>query len=229
MHKVVPSLIIAGLLISGGIVSCGTSTESSSPETSVSASASPSPEITIPADQMDRLVPADARTIADPADPQATLVLFTDYQCPYCGMMDPLVQQAKDDYGDSVRIVVRNFPLPKHKNAEPAARAVEAAAEQGSLEEMAAVVFEHQQDWKNESNVDDIFAGYAEELGLDMEQFRSDYSSDAIKERVARDLQDAQELEVPGTPTLYLDGTAVQLETGAYSEIQKPLDNAVGK
>ena len=229
MHKAVPSLIIAGLLVSGGVVSCGTSGDSSSPDTSVSASASPSPEVTVPADQMDQLVPADARAITNPADPQATLVLFTDYQCPYCAMMDPLIQQAKADYGDEVRIVVRNYPLPKHKNAEPSARAVEAAAEQGKLEEMAAKVFEHQEDWKNESNVEEIFTGYAEELGLDIEQFKSDYSSDAIKERVARDLQDAQDLEVPGTPTLYLDGTAVQLETGAYSEIQKPLDNALGK
>ena len=210
-------------------MSCGTSEESSSPDTSVSASASPSAEVTVPADQMDKLAPADARTISDPADPQATLVLFTDYQCPYCAMMDPLIQQAKDDYGDSVRIVVRNYPLPKHKNAEPSARAVEAAAEQGKLEAMAAKVFEHQEDWKNESNVDDLFASYAEDLGLDMEQFRSDYSSDAIKERVARDLQDAQDLEVKGTPTLYLDGTAVQMQTGDYSEISGPLDNALGK
>jgi len=229
MHKVVPSLIIAGLLVSGGVVSCGTSGESSSPDTSVSASASPSPEVTIPADQMDQLVPADARTITDPANPQATLVLFTDYQCPYCAMMDPLVQQAKDDYGDSVRIVVRNFPLPRHKNAEPSARAVEAAAEQDKLEAMAAKIFEHQEDWKNESNVDELFTGYAEELGLDVEQFKADYSSDAVKERVARDLQDAKELEVPGTPTLYLNGTAVHLESGTYSEIQKSLDNALGR
>ncbi|MCC3267597.1 DsbA family protein [Arthrobacter gengyunqii] len=229
MHKAVPSLIIAGLLVSGGVVSCGTSGDSSSPDTSVSASASPSPEVTVPADQMDQMVPADARAITNPADPQATLVLFTDYQCPYCAMMDPLVQQAKADYGDEVRIVVRNYPLPKHKNAEPSARAVEAAAEQGKLEAMAAKVFEHQEDWKNESNVDDLFVSYAEDLGLDMEQFRSDYSSDAIKERVARDLQDAQDLEVKGTPTLYLDGTAVQMQTGDYSEISGPLDNALGK
>ena len=109
-------------------MSCGTSGESSSPDTSVSASASPSPEVTIPADQMDQLVPADARTITDPANPQATLVLFTDYQCPYCAMMDDLIQQAKADYGDQVRIVVRNYPLPRHQNAETSARAVEAAA-----------------------------------------------------------------------------------------------------
>ncbi|MCC3276189.1 DsbA family protein [Arthrobacter sp. zg-Y20] len=233
MRRVVPSLIIAGMLVGGGVVSCGTPAESPAPEASASVSASPSTsasaEVTVPADQMDKLVPSDARTITDPADPQATLVLFTDYQCPYCAMMDPLIQQAKADYGDQVRIVIRNYPLPKHQNAEPSARAVEAAAEQGKLEEMAAKVFEHQEDWKTESDVDGIFASYAEELGLNMDQFNADYSSDAIKDRVARDLQDAQDLQVKGTPTLYLDGQAVQLESGAYSEISEPLDNALAK
>ncbi|MFZ3454294.1 DsbA family protein [Arthrobacter sp. 7Tela_A1] len=225
MRKALPSLIIAGLLVSGGVVSCGTSSDSPSPSTSVSASA----EASLPADQMDKLVPADARTITDPADPQATLVLFTDYQCPYCAKMDTLIEQAKADYGDQVRIVVRNYPLPKHQNAEPSARAVEAAAEQGALEQMASKVFEHQQDWKSASNVDEVFAGYAKELGLDMDQFEADYNSDATKERVARDLKDAQDLQVKGTPTLYLDGQTLQLETGDYSEIQEPLDQALSK
>lgn len=223
MRRAVPSLLIAGLLVSGGVVSCGTSSESPAPETSVSASA----EFSIPADQMDRLVPSDARTITNPADPQATLVLFTDYQCPYCAMMDTLIQQAKADYGDQVQIVVRNYPLPKHQNAEPSARAVEAAAEQGAMEQMAAKVFEHQQDWKAESNVDDIFTGYAEELGLNLDQFRADYNSDAIRERVARDLQDAQDLSIQHTPTLLLNGKEIQLQSGAYSEIQEPLDAAL--
>ncbi|MER1996900.1 MAG: thioredoxin domain-containing protein [Arthrobacter sp.] len=222
MHKAVPSLLIAGVLVSGGVVSCGTSSEPAAPETSASAEAS------VPADQQDKLVPSDARTITTPEDPQATLVLFTDYQCPYCAMMNTLIEKVKADYGDQVEIVVRNYPLPKHQNAEPSARAVEAAAEQGALEQMAAKVFEHQQDWKNADDVDGIFAGYAEELGLDMDQFTADYNSDAIKDRVARDLQDAQDLQVKGTPTLYLNGQVLQLESGAYSEIQEPVDSALG-
>ena len=223
MHKAVPSLVIAGLLVSGGIVSCGTSAETPAPETSASA------EFSIPADQQDKLIPEDARTITNPADPQATLVLFTDYQCPYCAMMDTLIQQAKADYGDQVRIVVRNYPLSKHQNAEPSARAVEAAAEQGAMEQMAATVFEHQQDWKAASNVDELFTGYADRLGLNTEQFQADYNSDAVRDRVARDLQDAQDLQVQHTPTLLLNGQEVQLESGAYSEIQGPLDAALNK
>lgn len=176
---------------------------------------------------MDKVAPADARAISNPDNPEATLVLFTDYQCPYCAMMDSVIQQAQEDYGDSVRILVRNYPLPKHLNAEPAARAVEAAAEQGALEDMAAAVFEHQEDWKTADDVDGLFASYAEELNLDMDRFRTDYDSEAIKDRVAQDLQVAQDLELKGTPTLILNDQELQLETGEYSEIQEPLDQAL--
>ena len=223
MRRVLPSLLIAGLLVSGGVVSCGTPSDSPAPETSASVPAATA----VPTDRVDQVAPADARAIADPADPRATLVLFTDYQCPYCAMMDTLIQQAKNDYGDQVRILVRNYPLPKHQNAETSARAVEAAAEQGALEEMAAVVFEHQQDWKNQEDVEDLFVSYAGDLGLDTEQFRADYNSDALKERVARDLQDSQDLELPGTPSLVLDNEVLMLDSMDYSAIREQLDAAL--
>lgn len=223
MRKNILTFTSACLVAAGTLVSCAA--PNPAPEATVTAEAPA--QMTFSAEQMDQLAPADARVITNPADPQATLILFTDYQCPYCAMMDTLIQQAREDYGDSVRIVVRNYPLPKHQNAEPAARAVEAAAEQGALEEMAASVFEHQEDWKAESNVDDLFASYAEELNLDMDQFRADYESEAIRDRVARDLQDARDLQIQHTPTLILNDREIQLQTGAYSEIQAPLDQAL--
>ncbi|WP_066299472.1 DsbA family protein [Arthrobacter luteolus] len=221
MRRTVPSLVIASVLALGGVASCAA--PESAPETTATASAAPS----ISAEQLDIVAPADARAITNPADPQATLVLFTDYECPYCAKMDPLIQQAKEDYGDQVRILIRNYPLAKHVNAEPAAQAVEAAAEQGALEEMAGSIFERQADWAAEIDPDDTFAQYAEDLGLDVEKFRTDYSSDAIKARVAKDLEDAKALQVKGTPTLILDGQVLQLESVDYAELQEPLDEAL--
>ncbi|MCC9175861.1 DsbA family protein [Arthrobacter sp. zg-Y179] len=232
MRKSILALLIAWLLAVGTLVSCAASdSESSGGSATAEASASPSAETSIPADRMDQVAPADARAITDPADPKATLVLFTDYQCPYCAQMDTLIQQAKDDYGDEVRILVRNYPLPKHQNAAPAARAVEAAAEQGALEEMAASVFEHQEDWKalSTEEADDIFLSYAEDLGLDTEKFQADYKSDAIKDRVARDLEDAQDLQLRGTPSLILDNEMLELDSVDYGAIQEQLDAALNK
>ncbi|MCC3292123.1 thioredoxin domain-containing protein [Arthrobacter sp. zg-Y1110] len=228
MRKSILALLIAWLLAVGTLVSCAASDSESSGGTAT-AEASPSAETSIPADRMEQVAPADARAITDPADPKATLVLFTDYQCPYCAQMDTLIQQAKNDYGDDVRILVRNYPLPKHQNAAPAARAVEAAAEQGAQEEMAASIFEHQEDWKNESDVDDLFVSYAEDLGLDTEKFQADYTSDAIKDRVARDLEDAQDLQLRGTPSLILDNKMLELDSVDYGAIQEQLDAALNK
>ena len=221
MRRTVPSLVIASVLALGGVASCAA--PESAPETTATASAAPS----ISAEQLDIVAPADARAITNPADPQATLVLFTDYECPYCAKMDPLIQQANEDYGDQVRILIRNYPLAKHVNAEPAAQAVEAAAEQGALEEMAATIFEHQADWAAEIDPDETFAQYADDLGLNLEKFRADYSSEAIQARVAKDLQDAKSLQVKGTPTLILDGQVLQLKSVDYAELQEPLDEAL--
>ncbi|MCQ1988244.1 MULTISPECIES: thioredoxin domain-containing protein [unclassified Arthrobacter] len=230
MRKSILALLIAWLLAVGTLVSCAASdSESSGGTATAEASASPSAETSIPADRREQVAPADARAITDPADPKATLVLFTDYQCPYCAQMDTLIQQAKNDYGDEVRILVRNYPLPKHQNAAPAARAVEAAAEQGAQEAMAASIFEHQQDWKNQSDVDDLFVSYAEDLGLDTEKFQADYTSDAIRDRVVQDLEDAQDLQLRGTPSLILDDRILELDSVDYGAIQEQLDAALNK
>lgn len=218
-----PLLTLAGASLAAAVtlVSCA------APEPAPAENTAAATQVAVPAELTGSVAPADARAITDPADPRATLVLFTDYQCPYCAMMDELIQQAKEDYGDQVRILVRNYPLPKHQNAETSARAVEAAAEQGALEEMASTVFEHQQDWQDETDVEEVFAGYAEDLGLDAEKFRADYNSDAIKDRVARDLQDAQELQLPGTPSLVLNDQMLSLNSMDYADLQEQLDAAL--
>ncbi|MCC9146859.1 MULTISPECIES: thioredoxin domain-containing protein [unclassified Arthrobacter] len=230
MRKSILALLIAGLLAVVGLVSCTTSNSGQSGDTATAeASASPSAEVTVPADRMDQIAPADARAITDPANPEATLVLFTDYQCPYCAQMDSVIQEVKDNYGDRVRILVRNYPLPKHANAAPAAQAAEAAAEQGAFEEMSASIFEHQQDWKTLSaeEAEDLFVSYAEDLGLDTEKFRTDYSSEEIKNRVNKDLQDSQDLQLPGTPSLILDNRILELDAVDYGAIQEQLDAAL--
>ena len=222
MRKPLMTVASVCLVAAGTLVSC------SAPDSAPVESTATPTQITVPAELSDRLIPADSRVISNPADAQATLVLFTDYQCPYCAAMDELIQQAHEEYGDQVRIVVRNYPLPKHLNAAAAAQAVEAAAEQGALTEMSAYVFEHQKDWAAQSEgLEDLFVQYAQDLGLDTEQFRSDYSSQQIIDRVARDLQDARDLELPGTPTLILDGEVLQLKSVDYAELQESLESAL--
>lgn len=175
-----------------------------------------------------KLVPNNARVINDPAVPEATLVLFTDYQCPYCAHMDAVIQQAKNDYHDQLRIVVRNFPLSMHENSKAAAQAVEAAAEQDALEEISAYIFDNQDDWNGRrAGIAEVFINYAQKLHLDPTKFRADFASQKIKERVENDLQDALELGLEGTPTLVLDGRILAVDPTNYLTLQKPLDQSL--
>lgn len=174
------------------------------------------------------LIRADSREVNTPAGAKATLVLFTDYQCPYCAKMDGLIQKAKSDYPDKLRIVVRNYPLPMHQNAPLAAQAVEAAAEQGSLEPMAAAVFAGQQSWaKATAGQRETLTGYAQGLGLDMTKFEQDFSSAKIQERVSQDLQDATALGLRGTPSVVLNGKLLSVDSSDYTTLKLPIDQAL--
>ncbi|WP_052663862.1 DsbA family protein [Psychromicrobium lacuslunae] len=197
----------------------------SSPGASAALASPSKPSAELTAELMAKLVPEGTRVLNQPAQPKTTLILFTDYQCPYCAKMDGLIQRVKSDYRDQVRIVVRNFPLPMHHNAPLAAQAVEAAAEQGALEKMASMVFSKQKEWaKAQAGVVETFTSYAQQLGLQQSKFSADLNSAAIKARVAKDLQDATELGLQGTPSLVLEGKLLSVDSSDYSSVKGPID-----
>ncbi|MFJ3957161.1 DsbA family protein [Arthrobacter sp. NPDC090010] len=204
---------------------CGApSSATSTPSPSAPASTPEAPSAALLA----KLAPQNARTLSNPASPKATLVLFTDYQCPYCAKMDALMTRAVKEYGSQVKIVVRNFPLPMHQNAPLAAKAVEAAAEQGAQARMADALFTHQSEWaKSASGQAEAFTSYARTLGLDMERFTKDFTSAAVAQRVQRDLDDATELGLRGTPTLVLDGRLLEVDSSSYDTLKLPLDSVL--
>lgn len=174
------------------------------------------------------LIRADSRAITAPAEAKATLVLFTNYQCSYCAKMDVQIQRAKAEYADQVRIVVRNFPLPMHQNAPLAAQAVEAAAEQGAMEQMASAVFAGQQSWAKETEGQrEIMRGYARGIGLDLARFDADLASAKIRNRVDQDLQDATVLGLKGTPSVVLNGALLSVDSSDYSTLKTPIDEAL--
>lgn len=174
------------------------------------------------------LVRADSRIVNNPAEAKATLVLFTDYQCPYCAKMDTLINKAKDEYSGQLKIVVRNFPLAMHQNAPIAARAVEAAAEQNALTTMAEAVFKGQATWaKATDGQAQLLAEYARGLGLDMAKFEQDFTSAKIGDRVERDLQDATALGLRGTPSVVLNGKLLSVDSTDYNTLKTPIDRAL--
>lgn len=178
------------------------------------------------AEQTAAPVRADSQRLSAPADSKATFVEFLDFECEACGAMYPAVERLRQTYGDQVTFVVRYFPLPGHFNGDRAARAAAAAAQQGRFEAMYKKLFETQQQWgEQQEPLDDLFTSYAQDLGLNMEQYAADYNSQATRELIDRDIADGKALGVSGTPTLYIDHTPV--EPGTYEDLSAALSSAI--
>ena len=152
-------------------------------------------------------------------------VEFLDFECEACRAAFPAIEELRSTYGDRVSFVVRNFPL--HNNSVAAARAAEAAAEQGAFEEMYFRLFETQPEWGERSDSqEEVFFGFAEDLGLDMEAFRAVYDDPATIDKIERDEADGRALGVTGTPTFFLDGE--KLEPESFDDLVAAFDDALG-
>ncbi len=173
-----------------------------------------------------RLVREDSRIVGEEGSTDVTLVEFLDFECEACGAAYPLIEDLREKYGDQVTFVARYFPLPGHYNAERAARAVESAARQGKFVEMYQMMYETQGSWgEQQEPLDDLFRQYAEDLGLDMEQYDADYASAEVADRVQRDIDDGLELGVEGTPTFFLNGE--RLEPSSAEDFEKAIVDAL--
>ncbi|MBI5078152.1 MAG: thioredoxin domain-containing protein [Candidatus Yonathbacteria bacterium] len=138
--------------------------------------------------------------------PKATLVEYSDFQCPACGAYYPLVEEIFAEYKDRISFTYRHFPLPQHKNALAAAYASEAAGNQGKFWEMADLLFKNQNEWSESTTAQTIFEGYAQKLGLDMAKYKTDVKSDAVKARVERGRKSGQLSAIDHTPTFFING-----------------------
>ncbi len=137
--------------------------------------------------------------VKGPADAPLTLVEYLDFECPFCARVSGVGEELKAHFGTDLRYVVRHLPLPVHPHAEQAAHAAEAAARQGRFWELHEVLFSHQ----DQLELEDL-AGYASELGMDVEQFLRDMEDPEVGRHVAADVASAEDSGVRGTPTFFV-------------------------
>ena len=132
-----------------------------------------------------------------------TITEFSDFQCPFCSRFYSAIKDVMAAYPDKVRVVIKNFPLPFHPNARPAAKLAMAANEQGKFQGMMESLL------SNGGDVSDAkIKEYAKNLGLDYDKLMADYKNkDAQWEKqIQDDMQLATSVDVRGTPTFYLNG-----------------------
>lgn len=137
-------------------------------------------------------------------NPKAKLVIveFTEFQCPYCARIAPMLDSVVRANPDKIRLVYKHFPLGFHKEAPAAGAAVIAAGEQGKFWEYRWALAPHF------SNLNDsTFIAVAQQVGLNVERFKKDMVLDAAKQKIIdRDMQLGMEVGVQGTPNFYING-----------------------
>jgi Na+/H+ antiporter NhaA len=152
-------------------------------------------------------VDPDRDHIRGPENASVTLVEYGDFECPYCGMAEPVVRDLLHD--DDLRYVWRHLPLSDvHPRAQIAAEVAEAAGAQGAFWEMHDLLLANQENLQPKDLI-----GYAEQLGLDTDRLHDDVKRHVAAARVAQDVESADTSGVSGTPTFFVNG---QRHYGAY-------------
>ena len=135
------------------------------------------------------------------ADAPIRIVMFSDYECPFCKRGEDVVDQVMAAYGDKVHLVFRDYPLPFHANARPAAEAAHCANAQGKFWEYHGTLFNNQSALATAD-----LKRYAGELGLDQGKFDSCLDGGTFKAEVEKDFVDGGNVGVDGTPAFFING-----------------------
>jgi protein-disulfide isomerase len=139
-----------------------------------------------------------------PSDAPVTIVEFSDFECPFCGRVNPTLKQLEKDYGNKIRVVWKNQPLPFHQNAMPAAAAAMEAFAQGKSEKFWKM---HDKLFENRQALDQAsLEKYAQELGLDVGKFKAALANKTHEAQIKADQAIAADIGARGTPSFFING-----------------------
>ena len=160
------------------------------------------------------------------ANAKVVIQQWSDFQCPFCSRVEGTVSEISKNYGDKVKIVWRDKPLPMHPDAPLAAEAAREAAKQKGPDgfwKMHAKMFANQQKLKRED-----LESYAKEIGLDMDKFKAALDNRTHKATVDADDKAGSDIGISGTPAFVINGYYV---SGAqpYTKFKKLIDRALAE
>jgi protein-disulfide isomerase len=142
--------------------------------------------------------------VSGPASARVEIVEFSDFQCPYCKNVAPVLKQVMAKYGDRVKLVWKDFPLPNHPDARPAAEAALCANDQGKFWAYHDKLFDNQ----SELTVVNMKA-WAVQLGMNAATFNACFDKGTHRQLVEEDQEEGSRYGVSSTPTVYINGRAV--------------------
>ena len=148
-----------------------------------------------------------------PQNAKITLVEFADFQCPACKAYHPIIKEILSAYDGRIKFVYKHFPLTSiHANATPAAKAAEAAGQQGKFFKMHDLLYDKQSEWSElpGGQAKDKFISYAEALNIDLEKFNKDYDRNDLEEKITKNQEEGINNGVNATPTFFLNGKKIE-------------------
>ena len=159
----------------------------------------------IPIQGRDRSVPRDP--VKGASRPKVIIVEFSDFQCPACRAMSPVLEAIVKRYPNEVMVVYKNYPLTGiHRWAYTAALAGECAHLQGMFWRYHDLLFERQKEWAHSADARVDFLNMAEELGMDRMEFLRCMESEEARTAVSADMEEGRRLRIHSTPTFFING-----------------------
>ena len=171
-------------------------------------------------------IPVTGSPIRGNVDAPITIVEFADFQCPYCKRTEPTLDKIRDTYGEKVRVVWKNSPLPFHNRAEPAAElALEARAQKGDVAFFRA----HDKLFDAAPKLeDDDLIVVAGQLGLDTAKVRSAIRDKRHAHEIDVDMELADDVKATGTPHFFINGRRM-VGAQPFEKFQKIIDEELKK
>ena len=146
----------------------------------------------------------DNSPIFGPKDAKVTIMEFSDYMCPACRKLHPIISKIRKEYQDKVKWVFKDFPLQQHQGADRLAEAARCAWEQNKFWEFQDELFD-----ADLSTIPEIFPTIIQRLGMDLSQFIKCFESRKYMFEVIKDRQDALNADVNATPSLFINGRKI--------------------
>jgi protein-disulfide isomerase len=142
--------------------------------------------------------------VKGPKDARVTIVMWSDFQCPFCSRVEPTITELMKQYPKDVRVAFKQLPLSFHDKAHLAAEASLAAKEQGKFWEYHDKLFANQGALDRAS-----LEKYAQELGLNMKKFTAALDTGKFKQKVDDELAEGQKIGANGTPAFFVNGRSL--------------------
>lgn len=161
-----------------------------------------------------------------PEDASVSLVVFFDFQCPFCRQTAELIEELRASYGSELRVFAAHYPLSSHPNAMDAAIASLAAERQGSFWAYHDALFARQAQLAGAMDPLPMLRSLAGQLGLDEERFARDFEDTALYSQVQAHRELGREVDLTGTPAIFINGIR-QADPGDETSLRQQIERAI--